>query len=77
MLLFAYSLGLAVPFLLAALMIDRFMTLFQRYKGALVWMSRASGLLLIGIGILMITGSMTVLSSWLQQWTPDALRDRI
>ena len=56
---------------------DRFMTLFQRYKGALVWMSRASGLLLIGIGILMITGSMTVLSSWLQQWTPDALRDRI
>ena len=58
-------------------MIERFMTLFQRYKGALVWMSRASGLLLIGIGILMITGSMTVLSTWLQQWTPDALRDRI
>ena len=77
LLLFAYSLGLAVPFLLAALMIDRFMTLFQRYKGALVWMSRASGVLLIGIGIFMITGSMTVLSSWLQQWTPDALRDRI
>lgn len=77
LLLFAYSLGLALPFLLAALMIDRFMTLFQRYKGALVWMSRASGLFLIGIGILMITGSMTVLSSWLQQWTPDALRDRI
>lgn len=77
LLLFAYSLGLALPFLLAALMIDKFMAVFQRYKGALVWMSRASGVLLIGIGILMITGSMTVLTTWLQQWTPDALRNRI
>jgi len=77
LLLLAYSLGLAVPFVLAALMIDRFMTLFQRYRGAIVWMSRASGVLLIAVGILMITGSMTVMSSWLQQWTPEFLRSRI
>ena len=77
LLLFAYSLGLAVPFLLAAVMIDRFMELFRRYRGALVWMSRASGVLLIAVGVLMITGSMTLLSAWLQQWTPDALRSRI
>ncbi len=77
LLLLAYSLGLAVPFLLAALMIDRFMVLFKRYRGALVWMSRVSGVLLIVIGVLMITGSMTVLTTWLQQWTPEALRSRI
>ena len=77
LLLLAYSLGLAVPFLLAALMIDRFMVLFKRYRGAIVWMSRGSGVLLIVIGVLMITGSMTVLTTWLQQWTPDALRSRI
>ena len=77
LLLLAYSLGLAVPFLLAAVMLERFMTLFQRYRGALVWMSRASGVLLIAIGVLMITGSMTVLTAWLQQWTPDFLRSRI
>lgn len=76
-LLFAYSLGLAVPFLLAALMIDRFMDLFQRYRGALIWISRASGALLIVVGILMITGSMTVLSAWLQGFTPEALRSRL
>lgn len=76
-LLFAYSLGLAVPFLLAAVMIDRFMTLFQRYRGGLVWMSRISGALLIAVGILMITGSMTVMSSWLQAWTPDFLLERL
>jgi len=76
-LLFAYSLGLAVPFLLAALMIDRFMEAFQRYRGALVWISRASGVLLIAVGILMITGSMTVLSAWLQGLTPEALKSRL
>ena len=77
LLLLAYSLGLAVPFLLAALMIDRFMRVFQRYRGALVWMSRASGVLLVAVGILMITGSMAVMSAWLQRWTPDFLRSRL
>lgn len=76
-LLLSYSLGLAVPFLLAALMIDRFMALFQRYRGALIWTSRASGVLLIAVGILMVTGSMTVLSAWLQRWTPESLRSRL
>ena len=76
-LLFAYSLGLAVPFLLAALMIDRFMLLLQRYRGALIWMSRASGVLLVVVGLLMITGSMTVLSAGLQRWTPEFLRSRL
>jgi cytochrome c-type biogenesis protein len=76
-LLLAYSLGLAVPFLLAALMIDRFMALLQRYRGALVWMSRASGVLLIMVGVLMLTGSMTVMSTWLQRWTPEFLRSRL
>ena len=76
-LLLAYSLGLAVPFLLAALMIDRFMDLFQRYRGGLIWMSRVSGVLLIIVGVLMITGSMTILSAWLQRFTPEFLRSRL
>ena len=77
LLLFAYSLGLAVPFVLAALMIDRFMALFQRYRGALVWLSRASGALLILVGVLMLSGSMRVLSAWLQGLTPAFLRNRL
>jgi len=76
-LLLAYSLGLAVPFVLAALMIDRFMVLLQRYRTALVWTSRASGVLLLAVGVLMVTGSFTRLSSWLQGMTPDFLRSRL
>ena len=77
LLLFAYSLGLAVPFLLAAVMIDRFMALFRRYRGAMAWMSRISGVLLLVVGLLMVTGSMSVLSTWLQRWTPEFLRDHL
>jgi cytochrome c-type biogenesis protein len=77
LLLLAYSLGLALPFFLAALMIDRFMALFQRYRGALVWTSRISGVLLIAVGLLMITGSMTMLTTWLQGLTPEFLKSRL
>ena len=77
LLLFAYSLGLALPFLLAAMMIDRFMALFRRYRGALVWTSRLSGGLLVVVGLLMLTGSMTALTGWLQGMTPDFLRNRL
>jgi cytochrome c-type biogenesis protein len=76
-LLLAYSMGLAVPFVLAALMIDRFMVLFQRYRAALVWTSRVSGALLVVVGMLMVTGSFTRMSSWLQGLTPDSLRSRL
>ena len=76
-LLAAYSAGLAVPFIIAALMIDKFLLFFQRYKGALVWTTRASGVLLLGVGILMLTDTMRLLSQWLQPMTPEFLRSRL
>lgn len=76
-LLLAYSIGLAVPFVLAALMIDRFIGIFQKYKGAMMWTSRIAGVLLIFVGVLMLTDMMRLLSQWLQGLTPDALRSRI
>ena len=77
LLLFMYSMGLALPFLVAALMIDRFIPLLQRYAKALLWTSRISGALLIVVGVLMVTGTMSTLSGWLQQLTPGFLADRL
>jgi len=76
-LLTAYSAGLAIPFLVAALAIDRFLAVFARYRGALKWVNRVGGVLLIAIGLLLVTNYFTVLASWLQALTPDALRSRI
>jgi len=76
-LLFAYSMGLAVPFVLAALMVDRFLAVFQRYRGVLVWTTRAAGVLLLFVGVLMLTDYMKILTQWLQPMTPDFLRSRL
>jgi len=76
-LLSVYSLGLAIPFLLAALLLDRFLTSFARFRHWLPWISRASGALLILVGILLVTGSFTVLSGMLARWTPAFLMERI
>jgi cytochrome c-type biogenesis protein len=76
-LLLAYSLGLAVPFLLAALLIDRFIAVFQRYRGALVWATRVAGVLLLVVGVLMLTDGMKLLTQYLQAFTPEFLRSRL
>jgi cytochrome c-type biogenesis protein len=55
-LLAVYSLGLAIPFLLAALAINRFTKAFERVSAYLGKIKLVSGLLLIIMGILVFTG---------------------
>ena len=76
-LLLAYSLGLAVPFLLSAVAIDRFTSFFQRVRKQMVLVSRISGVVLIAIGILLVTNYFTILAAWLTKLTPDFILERI
>ncbi len=76
-LLTAYSTGLAVPFLLAALAVDRFLAFFQRFKGNLGTVNRIAGVLLIVVGGLMLTGWFQRLAAWLQPFTPEFLVERL
>jgi cytochrome c-type biogenesis protein len=76
-LLFAYSMGLAIPFLAAALAVDRFIGWFAKYKGLMLWVNRVGGVILVGIGILLLTNYFTLLASYLQALTPDFIRDHI
>jgi cytochrome c-type biogenesis protein len=77
LLLAVYSAGLAVPFLVAAAALESFLDWFQRFRRYLPWVMRVSGALLVFVGILMVTGDFTRLAGWLQQFTPDALREQI
>jgi cytochrome c-type biogenesis protein len=76
-LLLVYSIGLAIPFLLAALALDRFLTTFKRFRAWIPWMERASGALLVLLGLLLLTGSFTLMSNWLARLTPSFLLERI
>jgi cytochrome c-type biogenesis protein len=76
-LLAAYSLGLAIPFLLAAVAIERFLVAFQAVRRHLVWVERVAGAVLVIVALLMITNYMSVITNVLQGWTPAALRNRL
>lgn len=72
-LLVAYSAGLAVPFLVAAFAVEKFLDWFQRFRKHLNLVQKASGVLLVVVGILIATGQFTRLAGYLQKLTPDFL----
>ncbi len=67
MLLAVYSLGLAVPFLLTSLGISRFLNFYGSFRKYLHAVEVASGVLLIGIGILIFTRHFTLVATWLNK----------
>ncbi len=76
-LLSVYSLGLAIPFLISALALDLFLNTFSRFRRLLPLVEKASGVMLIVLGLLLATGSFTILSSYLIRFTPDWVLQRI
>jgi len=69
-LLAVYSLGLGIPFLLAALMVEQFSALFARMKRHLASVERAMGVLMVLTGIGFLTGAVSNVSIWLLETFP-------
>lgn len=69
-LLGAYSAGLGVPFLLAALMIEQFSSLFARMKRHLAVVEQVMGVLMVATGVGFLTGAVSSASSWLLETFP-------
>jgi cytochrome c-type biogenesis protein len=60
-LLFVYSMGLGVPFILTGLGLDAFLRFFARYKRFIRWGEIAAGALLIGVGLLLLSNRLSLL----------------
>ncbi|MBP1634310.1 MAG: Cytochrome biosis protein transrane region [Acidobacteria bacterium] len=71
LLLAAYSLGLGVPFLLTAAAINKFFAAFARIRRHYRAIEVVSGVLLIGIGVLMLLNRMTAITNVLQRYLPS------
>ncbi|MGO9005261.1 MAG: cytochrome c biogenesis CcdA family protein [Beijerinckiaceae bacterium] len=69
-LLAVYSLGLGVPFLLAAAALEPFIGFLKRFRRHFALVERIVGVLLIATGIGFLTGTMQSLSYWLLQVFP-------
>jgi cytochrome c-type biogenesis protein len=76
-LLLAYSIGLALPFLLAAVAVERFLETVTRLRPYLTRISHISGGVLIVVGLLMMFDYFTTIGVYLQAVTPDAIRNRL
>jgi cytochrome c-type biogenesis protein len=64
-LLAVYSLGLAVPFLLTSLGIERFLKFYSRFRLHMHAVEVGSGALLIALGALLVLGRFTIISNYL------------
>jgi cytochrome c-type biogenesis protein len=76
-LLTVYAAGLAIPFLLTALLLERFLDWFQRFRRYLPWVERTSGALLLLLGVLLVTDRFTLFAGYLQGLTPAFLKSRL
>ena len=70
LLLAAYSLGIGIPFVLAAVFASRFLGWAARFKRHMHKVEMAMGALLVATGILFITGQMATISFWLLETFP-------
>ena len=69
-LLLAYSAGLGLPFVAAALAVGGFMRFLKRFRAHFVTVERVAGVLLVITGLAFLTGGMQTLSFWLIETFP-------
>ncbi|HVZ06025.1 cytochrome c biogenesis protein CcdA [Hyphomicrobium sp.] len=73
-LLFVYSLGLGIPFVLAAVAIRPFLGFMKRFKKHFTTLEKIMGLLLIVTGLLFIFGAQNWFSQWMIEHFPSLAR---
>jgi thiol-disulfide isomerase/thioredoxin len=67
-----YSAGLAVPFLLTGLGINQFLSFYKSFRQHLHKVEVVSGVVLILVGVLVMSGQSTILTSgWITKYIPN------
>lgn len=70
LLMAVYAAGLGLPFILAAVFINRAMGMMNRLKRHMGLIEKAMGALLIVVGLMMLTGAFSRMSYWLLENLP-------
>jgi cytochrome c-type biogenesis protein len=65
LLLLLYALGLGIPFLLAGLAVDQARAAMAAARPHVLTLERAGGVLLVGMGLLLATERLTLITAWL------------
>lgn len=70
-LLFAYSLGMGLPFLACALALNTFLRAFRRMRAHMGLVNKIGGALLVIVGVLVLTDSFAFLSDVIGRFLPE------
>ena len=70
LLLFSYSLGLAIPFILSGYLIQKFLIFSKNFKKNISLVSKVGGIILLITGILILTNQLQALGFYLQNIFP-------
>ena len=69
-LLFIYSVGLAIPFILSGIFITKFLIFSKKTRIHVVKIQKISGYILLVTGVLIVTGKLQTLGFYLLEWFP-------
>jgi cytochrome c-type biogenesis protein len=71
LLLSAYSAGLGIPFIVSGLAINAFFAAFSRLRPHMKAVEYVAGALLVGVGLLLVTGRLTTLAMYFSRMFPS------
>jgi cytochrome c-type biogenesis protein len=74
LLLVAYSAGLGIPFIASGFAVNGFFALFTRFRRHMRIVEYASGVLLVGVGLLLLTDRLAILSRYFARLFPALSR---
>lgn len=63
-LLLAYSIGLAIPFILTALLINKFSKFLVKSERVMPYIMKVSGIFIIAVGVLIFLDKMYIIANW-------------
>ena len=71
LLLSFYSLGLAIPFIISGILIDKFLFFSNNFKKYILAISKVGGVILLLTGIAILTGQLQVLGFFILEYFPS------
>jgi len=71
LLLTFYSLGLAIPFIISGVLIDKFLLFSKNFKKYALTITKVGGIILLLTGIAILTGQLQVLGFFILEYFPS------
>ena len=71
LLLSSYSLGLAVPFIISGILLDKFLLFSKNFKKYILIVSKIGGIILLLTGIAILTNQLQVLGFFMPEYFPS------